>query len=76
MKCGRIKRRVKVREVMQELARLGCEPQTQRGSHLRYRTPRGRRFELVVNHPGRDAEPKALSAIDRLLKAEGLEMDL
>ena len=67
---------MKTKKLLRRLASLGCEAVRQKGSHQTWRTPGGRPFTLVVNHPGVEVQRSALRMIVALLAAEGLRLHI
>ncbi len=68
------KSRVKVRELIAAVAKVGCAEGRMRGSHQTWSSPRGKPFTLVVNHKGHDADPKVVRTVTRILREEGIEL--
>jgi predicted RNA binding protein YcfA (HicA-like mRNA interferase family) len=64
-----------VRELLQDLRALGCQPERTSGSHQVWCTPGGTPLPpVVVNHANADVTRLVLSSIRRVLRREGLRL--
>jgi predicted RNA binding protein YcfA (HicA-like mRNA interferase family) len=65
--------RPRIRELLQELERLGCHPTAPRGgSHQKWTTPQGAALTVVIAHPGAEVSRTVLACARRILRREHL----
>lgn len=57
----------KVRELVSALTRLGARAIRTKGSHQTWETTDGKRFQLVVNHPGDPCSRQVLRCVEAAL---------
>jgi predicted RNA binding protein YcfA (HicA-like mRNA interferase family) len=65
---------MKVRNLIQLLTQVGCNPTRIEGSHQVWRTPKNQSVPIVVNHKNDEVSRLVLTTVRRVLRSEGIDL--